>query len=93
MLESLVNNLLVEVSLTTKNDSDTSIIIMAKGKAHMHTKEEDVEESIEDIFTSTQFLSIKVKSHSSNISLSLDTLYEHLMLIGHIEDKVDFLHG
>jgi len=93
VLEIPVNNLLVEVTSFAEINSCTSITIMAKGKEHMHTDAEDVEESTEDIFTSTQCLSIKVKSHSSNIYFSLDSLYENLMLIGHIQDKVDFLHG
>jgi hypothetical protein len=93
VLESLVNNLLVEVSLTTKNDSDTSIIIMAKGKAHMQTQAEEVEVSVEDNFTSTQSLSIKVNSHGLTISFTLDTLAQHRMLIGQLQDEVDFLHS
>jgi hypothetical protein len=77
VLEIPISNLLVEVSSIVEIDSCTSITIMAKGKAHMHTQAKEVEESIEDIFTSTQCLSIKVKSHSSTISFSLDTLVEH----------------
>jgi hypothetical protein len=64
---------------------------MAKGKAHMQTQAEEVAESVEDNFTSTQCLSIKVDSHSSTISFSLDTLAQHRMLIGQLQDEVDFL--
>ena len=48
VLESSVSNLLVEVSLTIENDSDTSIIIMAKGKVHMQIQAKEVEVYVEE---------------------------------------------
>lgn len=82
VLVSLVSNFLVAISSITESNSDTQISIMAKRKAHMQTLAAEVAESMEDNFTSTQRLSIKVDSHSSTISFALDTLAQHRMLIG-----------
>jgi hypothetical protein len=64
---------------------------MAKGKEPKFTQVAEVTESVEDNFTSTQHLSIKVDSHNSTISFALDTLAQHKMLIGQLQDEVDFL--
>jgi hypothetical protein len=46
---------------------------------------------MEDKFTSTQCISIKFESHSSTISFDIDNMAHHIMLIGQLQDEVDFL--
>jgi hypothetical protein len=49
------------------------------------------EELVEDNFTSTHRLSLRVDSHSSTLSFTLETLAQHRTLIGKLQDEVDFL--
>jgi hypothetical protein len=54
-----------------------------------------VEESMEDNFTTTQKLSRKVDANSSTLTFSPETLSQHRVLIGQLQDEVDYLrrHG
>ena len=64
---------------------------MAHEKAPQQAWVHEDEKLVEDNFTFTHQLSLKVDSHSSNLSFSLETLAEHKALIGQLQDKVDFL--
>jgi hypothetical protein len=68
---------------------------MVKGKEVPQGTSTWVEESVEDNFTTTQKLSLKVDVHSSTLSFALETLAQHRVLIGQLQDEVDYLcrHG
>jgi hypothetical protein len=49
------------------------------------------DELVDDNFTTTHRLSLRIDSHSSTLSFTLDTLAQHMTLIGKLQDEVDFL--
>jgi hypothetical protein len=61
------------------------------GKAPQKARELEDEELVEDNFTFSHRLSLKVDSHSSTLSFALETLAQHRALIGQLQDEVDFL--
>jgi hypothetical protein len=50
---------------------------------------------VEDNFTTIQRLKIKVNSLTSTVTFSLETMAQHHVLIGQLQDEVDYLrrHG
>jgi len=46
---------------------------------------------VDDNFTTTQRLSLRIESHNSTLYFTLKTLAQHQMLIGQLQDEVDFL--
>jgi hypothetical protein len=49
------------------------------------------DELVEDNFTSFQNISLKFDPNNSSLYFSLDTLAQHKVLIGKLQDEVDFL--
>ena len=66
-------------------------ISMVKGKEVPQETLARVEESVEDNFTTTQALSLKIDVHGSTLSFALETLARHRVLIGQLQDEVDYL--
>jgi hypothetical protein len=50
------------------------------------------DEMVDDNFTTTHRVYLRVNSHSSNLSFTLDTLAQHMTLIGKLQYEVYFLH-
>jgi hypothetical protein len=91
MLVSPFGSFFEEISKIIESNSCNRITNMAKGKEPKFAQVAEMTESMEDKFPSTQCLSIKVDSHSSNISFFLDTLAQHIMLSNQLHNEVDFL--
>jgi hypothetical protein len=66
-------------------------ISLLEGIGQCPTRERPEEEMVHDNFTTTQQLSLCLDSHSSTLSLSLDTLAQHHMLISQLQDEFEFL--
>jgi hypothetical protein len=92
MWENLVGCLSFEETNNSRNGPCNQHKIMEKGKEPQFSQATGAVESLEDNFTSTQRLSLKVDSHNFTLSFSLETLAQHRVLIGQLQDEVDFLH-
>jgi hypothetical protein len=49
------------------------------------------EELVEDNFSTTQQLALRLDSHSSTLNFTLETLAQHRSLINQLQDEVDYL--
>jgi hypothetical protein len=65
---------------------------MENGNEPQKARELEDDELMEENFTFTHRLSLKVDSHSSTLSFSLETMAQHRALIVQLQDEVDFLH-
>ena len=57
-----------------------------------HQAQANLEDKVvDDNFTTTHRLSLRIDSHNSTLSFTLDTLAQHQTLIGQLQDEVVFL--
>jgi hypothetical protein len=66
-------------------------ITMVNEKAPQKYRELEDEEMVEENFTFSHRLSLKVDSHSSTLSFVLQTLTQHRELIGQLQEEANFL--
>jgi hypothetical protein len=59
--------------------------------AHRPTRERLEDELVDDNFSITQKMALRLDSHSCKLTFTLDTLAQHHTLINPLQDEVDFL--
>jgi hypothetical protein len=59
--------------------------------AQRPTRERLEDKLVEDNFSTTQQLALRLDSHSSTLTFTLDTLAQHHTLINQLQDEVEFL--
>jgi hypothetical protein len=90
-LVSLVGCYPVENLSIIEFDPYSQFLKMENGNEPQKARELEDDELMEDNFTFTHRLSLKVDSHSSTLSFALETMAQHRALIGQLQDEVDFL--
>jgi hypothetical protein len=67
------------------------IVILVANMAQRPARERSKDELVEDNFSTTQQLALRMDSHSSTLTFTLDTPAQHHTLIKQLQDEFDFL--
>jgi hypothetical protein len=90
-LAKLFGSNLVVPQAPSVSGSIIASLSMAHGNGQQQARAHMEDKLVDDNFTTTHRLSLRVDSHSLTLSFTLDMLAQHMMLIGKIQDEVDFL--